>query len=180
MTVVAGVAACYVSRVLTACSDPIMAGATGSQNLCVINGDHGLPHIGRVAVLADICRLNVRRAFAGRRRSVMAANTISDDVHVIEIRRQPGNRGVTVVAGIAARDVSRVLTDRSDAVMAGATGSQNLCVINGHYGLPHIRGVAIIANICRLNVCGAFAGRVRAVMAAKAISDDVHVIEVRR
>jgi len=89
-----------------------------------------------MAVFADIRRLNVCRAFAGRVRAVMAAKTISDDVHVIEIRGQPADRAVTVIAIIAACNVSRVLTGCNDAIMAGPTSTQNLCVVDGDHGLP--------------------------------------------
>jgi len=39
-----------------------------------------------VAVLTDACRLNVPAILAGCVRAVMAADTISGDVQVIEIR----------------------------------------------------------------------------------------------
>ncbi len=87
---------------------------------------------------------------------------------------------MTVAAVIAAFYMSRVLASRNDTIMAGATTTQNLCMIDGHHGRPQIRGMAVFADIAGLNVCRAFAGRVRAVMAAHTIAGDVQVIEIRR
>ncbi len=43
-------------------------------------------YIGVVAVFADIGGLNVRRAFTGRLGTVVAADTIARNVHMVEIR----------------------------------------------------------------------------------------------
>ena len=122
----------------------------------------------------------MRQAFAGRVRAVMAARTVAGDAQVIEVRRQPGDGAVTIVAIVAACDVRRVFPACGGAVMTGAARSQYLHVIDGHHRGPEIRGVAALADICRLNVRQAFAGRLRAVMAAYAIAGDVQVVEVRR
>jgi len=73
---------------------------------------------------------------------------------------------VTIVAGVAAGNMSRVLSGCGDAVMTGAASSQYLHVINSDHGCPEIRGVAVLADVRRLNVRSILAGRVRAVMAA--------------
>ena len=73
---------------------------------------------------------------------------------------------MTIVAGVAAGNMSRVLSGCGDAVMTGAASSQYLGVIDGHHGCPEIRGVAVFADIRRLNVRSILAGPVRAVMAA--------------
>ncbi len=146
----------------------------------MIDGNNGLPDVRAMAVFTDIRGLNVHRAFAGSVYTVVAVHTATCDVNVIEIGRCPGDCGMTVIAVIAARNMRRALAGCSDAVMAGAATTQNLCVVDSHHRRKHIRGVAIFADICRLNVCRVFASRLRAVMAADAVTKDVHVIEIRR
>jgi len=74
----------------------------------------------------------------------------------------------------------RVLTDSSDAIVAGTAGADYLRVIDGQHGREPVRRVAIFTDICRLNVSGILASRVRTVVTADAISSDIDVIEVRR
>jgi len=180
VTVIAIVAACDVGRVLAGCGGAVMAGVTGPQHLGVIDSHHGGPEIRGVAILADIRRLNVRSILTGRVRAVMTARTVAGDAQVVEVRRQPGDGAVTVIAIVAAGNVSLVFAACGGAVMTGAASSQYLGVIDGYHGGPEIRGVAILADIRRLNVRRSFAGRLRAVMAAYAIAGDVQVVEICR
>ena len=177
MTVVAGVAAGKVSWVLAGRRDAVVTGATGAQYLGVIDSDYRRPQVRGVAVLADIRRLNVRQTFADCIRAVMAADTGACDVVVIEIRGQPGDGTVAIVAGVAAGDMGRVLPGSGGAVMTGATGAQYLGVIDSDYRRPQVCGVTVLADIRRLNVCRVFTGCVRAVMAARAVADDIVMIE---
>lgn len=118
VTVVAVIASIQVSRVLAGCGDAVMTGAAGAEYLGMVNGKHGRENIGRVAVFADIAGLYMRLVLAGGLRAVMAVETATSNVHVIEIRRQPTDRRVTVVAVVAAGDVSRMFAGRRYAVMA--------------------------------------------------------------
>jgi len=117
---------------------------------------------------------------AGRVGAVMAADAVTRDVHVIEVRRYPGDRRVAVIAVVAAGDVRRMFAGRGIAVMTGKTGSEHLRVIDHVRGRPDHVVVAVLADIRRRDVRGVLAGRVGAVMAADAVTRDVHVIEVRR
>jgi len=99
---------------------------------------------------------------------------------VVEVRRQPGDGAVTVIAGVAAGNVCLVFAACGGAVMTGAASSQYLGVIDGHHRGPEIRGVAIFADVRRLNVRSILAGRLRAVMAAYAIAGDVQVVKICR
>ena len=87
---------------------------------------------------------------------------------------------MTIVAGIAACDVGRMLAGGSDAVVAGTTIADYLGVIDSNRRYPYRRAVTIFADVRRLYVCRALAGRLRAVMAADAVSEDIHVREIRR
>lgn len=59
---------------------------------------------------------------------------------------------MAIVAGVAARDVSRVFSCRGDAVVAGTAGSEHLRVFDGDNGRPCRRAVAVLAYIGRLNM----------------------------
>ena len=86
---------------------------------------------------------------------------------------------MTVVAGVAARNVCRVLSGGNDAVVTRATISDYLGMIDGKHRGENIRVVAVLADIRCLNVCRVFAGRVRAVMAAGTVTGDIDVVEIR-
>lgn len=64
--------------------------------------------------------------------------------------------------------------------MAIAAGSKHLRVVHVDGRFKERAAVAVFTGICRLNVLRTFAGRIKAVVAAKAVSDDVGVIEYRR
>jgi len=87
---------------------------------------------------------------------------------------------MTVVAGIATGDMSRVFASRNGAVMAGAAGAYHLRMIDGKRGRKHVGGMAVFANVGGLYVCRGLAGGVGAVMAVDAVTRDVNVIEVGR
>lgn len=61
----------------------------------------------------------------------MAAETVADDIRVVEIRRSPGDRRMTIVAIIATCDMRRVLAGGCNTVMTGAAGADDLCVVDG-------------------------------------------------
>ena len=132
-----------------------------------------------MAVLADIGCLYVRQILAGCLCAIVTTDAVTSDVQVIEVRWQPANGAVTVIAGIAAGDMCWMLADRSDAIVAGAAGAYYLGVIDRQHGRKQIRRVAIFADIGRLNVGGVLADCIRAVVTADAIARDIDVIEVR-
>ena len=76
-----------VSRIHAGGRSAVVAGRAGAQHLGVINGNDGRPDIGAVAVLADVGCLWVQWTLADCVRSVVAADTIIDNVYVVEIRR---------------------------------------------------------------------------------------------
>ena len=55
--------------------------------------------------------------FADRIGSIVATKAIVRNIGVIEIRRNPASRRVTVVAGVAAGDVSLILAGSDCAVV---------------------------------------------------------------
>lgn len=180
MAIVAVITTVDVGGVFAGRRDTVMTGSARAQYLGVVNGKHGHPDITGMAVFADIRRLHMRRTLTGGFGTVMAAEALARDVHMIEIRRQPGDRRVTVVAVVATGDVGRVFTGRRDAVMAGTACAYDLGVVDRDRRRPHIGRVAVCADIGRLYVCQVLAGGIYTVMATDAIARDVQVIEVCR
>ena len=85
---------------------------------------------------------------------------------------------MTVIAIGATCNVCRVFACRYYAVMAGAAGSEYLCMVYRVNGHPDIRVMAVFTNISRLNVRQVFAGGLNAVVATDAIANDACMIEI--
>jgi len=92
VAIVAGIPAGHVVRCLASGNNAVMTVAADAVYLGVINGKHGRKYVGGVAVLADIARRYVLRILAGSLRAVMAAYTVTGDIQVIEVCRQPASR----------------------------------------------------------------------------------------
>ena len=87
---------------------------------------------------------------------------------------------MTVIAVVAAGDVCRVLAGGGNAVVAGATSTQDLGVVDNYHRREYIGRVAVFTDIRRQGVCRIFARCVRTVVAIYAIAGDGRVIEERR
>ncbi len=106
-----------MTRILARRRRAVVTGRTGAENLIVIDRRDRFPYIGIVTILANVGRQHVQWTLAGGVGTVVTANTIVDDIHVIEIRRHPGDARVAVVAVVAARNMGRVLAGGDCAVM---------------------------------------------------------------
>ncbi len=126
MAVVTGIAAGNMRRRLADSNYTVVTGITGSHYLGVIHCHHGGKHVRCVTVLADIRCLNVCRILANRVRAIVTAGAVTGDIHVIEIRRQPADRTVTVVAGVTARNMRRMFANCGDAIVAGVACTDHL------------------------------------------------------
>jgi len=130
-----------------------------------------------MAGLTSICGRCVRWVFARRVGAVVAAEAVSGDVYVIEIRRYPRDGGVTVIAIIAARDVRRMLADCGRSVVAGTACANDLRVVHLVSGYECHVVVTVLADIGGLDMCRVLARGIHAVMTADAVVDNVRVIE---
>ena len=179
VAVIAGIAAVDMRWVLADSRCSVMTGITGANDLRVINGEHRHPDVGRVAVFANIRGLDVSWRLTCRIGTVMAAGAITRDIHVIKIRGQPANRGMTVVTVNSTVYMRRGLPGRYHTVMTRSAGSEYLGVIDGEGRLPYVRCMAVFADIGRLNMGERFAGGFNAVVAADTVTGDIDVIKVR-
>ena len=132
-----------------------------------------------MAILANIGRLNMREILANCFCAVVTADTISGDIHMIKIGRQPANGRMTVIAIVAARDMRGVFSGCSKTVMTGAAAAQDLRVIDHVHGCPHVTVVAVLADICRLHVGQIFTRGIHTVVAVHATARNIQVVECR-
>lgn len=87
MAIITSVAAGDVRRMLANCDDSVVTGAARTNYLSVVHRENGGEYIRIVAVLANVAGLNVCQVLADRIDAVMAVDTVSRDVQVIEVRR---------------------------------------------------------------------------------------------
>jgi len=169
-----------VARIHARCGRAVVTRCAGAKNLVVVNRNDGRPNSGIVAILADVGRRRVRRTFAGRVRTVVAAHAISRDISVIEIGRDPGDCRMAVVAVVATRYMSTVFAGGRCAIVAGAASANYLRMVDRECRQPGIRRVTILADIRCLDVILALACRVDTVVAADAVARDIDMVEIRR
>ncbi len=83
MAIVAVITARDMHRVFSGRSNAIVTSAAAAQYLSMVDSGHRLPDGCAVAVLADVRCLNVRCAFTGRVRAIMAGHTVTGNIDVI-------------------------------------------------------------------------------------------------
>ena len=138
----------------------------------------GSPHIAVVTILTDVARLNMRQVLAGSILAVVAACAIARNIQVVECRRSPGDRRVAVVAGVAAGEVCRVFARCNYAIVTGATGADDLGMVDAKHGREYVGVMAVLANVAGLNMRNVLANGVHAVMAVNAATGDVQMIKI--
>ena len=84
-----------------------------------------------MAVLAHSSGLNMRYIFASCVRAVMAAGAISGNARMIEVGGRPGDRSMTIIAVVATRQMSRVFSGCSDAIVTRAATAEYLRMVHG-------------------------------------------------
>jgi hypothetical protein len=109
----------------------------------------------------------------------MTVGAVARDVRVVEVRWRPPDGRVAIITVVATGEVGRMFAGGGIAVMTGTATTEYLCVINSYYWQPTNRVMAILTDVSGLYVGRILAGRVRAVVAARAITGDVDMIEVR-
>ena len=115
-----------VPRILARCNDAVMAGRARPQYLGMVDPDYGAPRGRAMTVFAHICRQRMRRPFASRVQTIVTTDAVTGDGRMIEVRRNPGDGRMTIIAVVAARDVVWVLAFRDRAVVTRGAGSEYL------------------------------------------------------
>ena len=98
MAVVAIDTAGNVSGMFASCRHAVMAGAASTYDLRVVDRGDWNKRDRAVTVFANIACLYVGRALADRCSAIMATETVAENAGVVEIRREPARRIVTVLA----------------------------------------------------------------------------------
>lgn len=107
----------------------------------------------------------------------MTAGASAGGILVPEVDRGPGlGRDMAGVALGSCGHMGAVLAGGTAAVMAGAAGTGDTCMIKGT-ATPGLRGVAGIALFHRCYVCGVLAGGVRPIVAGAAATCCIGVIK---
>lgn len=100
-----------------------------------------------MAVLAQVGSHCVHRAFARCVDAVVAGRAARHDVRVIEVRRDPCNCRMAVVAVMAGGNMVRMFSRRGNAVVTASAAAQNLGVVDEDHGLPCTGAVAVFAHV---------------------------------
>lgn len=176
---IAVVSARYVRRALANRNRIVVTRFTGANNLRVIHHLHGLPHRRIVAILANIGRLYVGQAFAGRIGAVVTITATRDNTGVVEICRNPCIGRMAIIAVITARKVCRGLAAGDNVVVAGHASTNDLRMVHRNGWLPERRAVTVLTGVGRLDMRHAPAGCFIAVMAIEAVCCIAGVIKQR-
>ena len=83
---------------------------------------------------------------AGSIRTIVAGDTISDDICMIENSRRPGSGAVAIVTLLAGYDMRRRFANRLKAIVTGVAAAANRSVIYEGDGSPGGGGVAVGAS----------------------------------
>ena len=101
MTVVAVVAADNMIRVFAACNGPVVTRATTTNDITVIDHKCRRETVGRMTVLASIGRQYVSRVLTRCVCTVVAGDTISDNIGMIENGGRPCCGAVAIITLLA-------------------------------------------------------------------------------
>ena len=85
MTIVTVNSTVYMRRRLPGRNHAVMTRPASSEYLGVIDGEGRRPNIRRMAVFANIRRLNMRERFTGGFNAVMTADAVAGDIDVIKV-----------------------------------------------------------------------------------------------
>lgn len=133
-----------------------------------------------MAVFAYRCRLHMRWVLACGIAAVVAARTISGDIDVVKVCRDPAACGMAIVTIVATDDVVRIFARCDCAVMAGSATTNNLQMIDVESRRKAIRCMAILTYARREDMRLILASRRAAIVAGHTVADDIGVIEHRR
>lgn len=117
------------------------------------------------------------RILAGCISAVVAIHAVASDIHVIEVRRQPADRAMTVIAVIATGNMRRVFAGRSHAIVTGTATAEYLRMVNDQNGNEYRRAVAVLTDVRCLHVRRVLADRLCTIVTITAIGRNRAVIE---
>jgi hypothetical protein len=176
VTVLANVGRLYVCRTFADGIESIVAARTVVEYASVIEVRRA-PRDSCVAVVTGISTRNMRRVFAGCRRTIVTGDTRANHLGVIDSEDWRENiRIVAVLAGVTCRYVRCVLARRINAIMAVEAVAHDIHVIEIG-GQPGSRRVTVIASVVARDMRRVLASRSDAVVAITATSHDLRMVD---
>ena len=121
VAVVAVIGACYVGCGLADGCRAVVATVAGAADCCMIDLHHRRPRSGVVAVFAGVRSGYMRCRLAGRCRAIMASRAGCGYARMVENRRSPSGRRMTIVACITTGNVGGGLSGGGSAIVATVT-----------------------------------------------------------
>jgi len=180
MTIVAGILTLEMIWRLAGGDHAVVTAGAGTDDLEVIHAHQRHPERRPVAGVTGIRAADMLGMLTGGTHTIMTTHAIAGDTNVVEIRRDPGVGGMTVIASVLAPDVVRRLASGDHAVVAAGAGTDDLEVVHAHQRHPERRAMAGVTGIRAAYVLGALSGGTDAVVAAHAIASNTNVVEIRR
>ena len=92
MAVIAGITARKMRRMFACRDDAVVTAVAGADNLSVVNREDRRKDVGVVAILTIVTGENMRQVLANGIDAVMAVNTLTSDVQMVEVGWQPTHR----------------------------------------------------------------------------------------
>ncbi len=90
MAIITGIAARNMRRMLACRNYAIVTAVAGADNLSVVNSEDWRKDVGVMAIFANIAAENMCRVLANGIDTVMAINTLTSNVQMVEVGWQPG------------------------------------------------------------------------------------------
>ena len=91
MTIVTGIAARQMCWVFAGRDSAVVATVTSANHLSMVNREYGRESVGVMAILADFTGCDMREVLTSCFNAVVAVDTTTGNVQVIEIGRQPSH-----------------------------------------------------------------------------------------
>ena len=117
VAVIAGIAARNMRRMFACGYDAVVAAVAGPDDLRVVNSEDRRKDVGVVAILTSVTGENMGQILANGINAVMAVNTLTGDIQMVEVGWQPGYRRVAIVTDVTTADMRRVLARCNDAIV---------------------------------------------------------------
>ena len=179
MAVITGVAAGNMVRRLAGRRVAVMAAEAGPQHIGMIDANDWRKQVSAVTGLAGIGRVDMTIVLANGLRPVVAGYAVAGYTSMIERRTRPGIGRVAIIAGVAAGNVSIVLTRGHAAVMTAEAGPQHLGMIRTRHRCKQVGVMAGLAGIGRVDVTVVLANGLRPVVAGHAVAGHTSMIKCR-
>lgn len=160
-------------------SGTAMTADAGSDDLGVIDPDHGDKCRGIVAGLTNIARVVVGRPFSGCLRAIVTTEAIANDPSVIEACTQPRRSRMARIARLSCRRMRSGFACGDRPVMAALTSALYLSVVYARRRSPGRNAVAGLTNGRSGDMSRRLPGGRGPIVTARTHAGDLSMIDAR-